>query len=131
MQDLVTRLVENLGIDANVAEKAIGVILGMLKKSGSEEKIAPIMAALPGADDLIAKASDSGQSSGGGLMSAVGGMMGGGGIMETVGQLQGLGLDIPQSQSVAKELIEYTRDKAGTDTVNDALKDIPGIDMVL
>ena len=32
---------------------------------------------------------------------------------------------------IAKELIEYTREKAGADAVNEALKDIPGIDMVL
>ena len=56
---------------------------------------------------------------------------GGGGIMAAVGQLQGIGLDIRQSQSVAKELIEYTRVKAGADVVDDALKDIPGIEMVL
>jgi len=131
MQDLVAQIAENLGIDANIAEKAIAIILKILKENGLEEKTAPIMAALPGADDLIDKAATDGASSGGGLMAAVGGLMGGGGIMEAVGQLQGLGLDIPQSQSVAKELIEYTREKAGADAVNEALKDIPGIDMVL
>ena len=131
MQDLVARIAENLGIDANIAEKAIGIILKMLKENGTDEKIAPIMGALPGAEDLIANVSEAGGSSGGGLMGAMGGLMGGGGIMETVGQLQGLGLDIPQSQGVAKELIEYTREKAGADAVNEALKDIPGIDMIL
>ena len=130
MQDLVTRMVENLGIDASIAEKAIGIILNMLKQNGAEDKVGPILAAMPGAEELIANADDTGESSGGGLMSAVGGIIGGG-IMETVGQLQGLGLDIPQSQSVGKELIEYAREIAGADTVNDALKDIPGIDMVL
>jgi len=132
MQDLVTRMAENLGIDASIVEKAIGIILNMLKQNGATDKIAPLLAALPGAEELMAKSSDSGEPSGGGLMAAVGGLMGGGGgIMDAVGQLQGLGLDIPQSQSLAKGLIEYTKEQAGAETVNDALKDIPGIDMVL
>lgn len=132
MQDLVTRMAENLGLDATIVEKAIGIILNMLKQNGSTDKIAPLLTALPGAEDLIAKAPEAAESSGGGLMAAVGGLMGGGGgIMEAVGQLQGLGLDIPQSQSLARGLIEYTREQAGAETVNDALKDIPGIDMVL
>ena len=135
MQDLVATITKNLGIDAGIVEKAIGIILKMLKENGLDEKVGPILDMLPGAEDLINQAPAADQNSGGGgLMAAVGGLMGGsgtGGIMAAVGQLQGLGLDIPQSQGIAKQLIEYTKEKAGADTVSDALKDIPGIDMVL
>ena len=75
MQDLVTRLGENLGIEAGIVEKAIGIILNMLKQNGAADKVGPLLAALPGADELIAKSADAGGSSGGGLMAAVGGLM--------------------------------------------------------
>ena len=132
MQELVTRISESLGIDAATVEKAIGIILKMLKENLGEDKVDAIIGSIPGAEEFINKAPEASGASGGGLMAAVGGMMGGGGgIMAAVGQLQNIGLDIPQSQSVAKELVEYTREKAGADVVDDALKDIPGIDMVL
>ena len=131
MQDLVATITEKLGIDASVVEKAIGIILKMLKDNGLDEKIAPILDMLPGAQDLINQAPAADEStSGGGLMAAVGGLMGGG-LMATVGQLQGIGLDMNQSQDVAKELINYASDKVGSDTLKDALKDIPGIEMIL
>ena len=133
MQDLVATISKNLGIDSSLVEKAIGIILKMLKDNGIDEKIAPILEQLPGAEDLINKAPEPSEASGGGggLMAAVGGLMGGGGLMETVGQLQNIGLDMNQSQDVAKELVNYTSDKVGSDTLKDALKDIPGIDMIL
>lgn len=131
MQELVAQIAEKLGIDADIAGKAIGIILKMLKENGDAEKLAPIMAALDGADDMIAGAPSDDAGAGSGLMSTMGSLMGGNSIMQAVGQLQGLGLDIPQSQSIAKDLITYSREKAGEDVVNDALKDIPGIDMVL
>ncbi len=134
MQDLVATIAKNLGIDAGIVEKAIGIILKMLKDNGLDEKIAPILKQLPGAEELINKAPEPSEASGGGggLMAAVGGLMGGGGgLMATVGQLQNIGLDMDQSQGVAKELVNYASDKVGSDTLKDALKDIPGIDMIL
>ena len=133
MQDLVATITKNLGIDSSIVEKAIGIILKMLKDNGLEEKIAPILEQLPGAEEFINKAPEPSEASGGGgLMAAVGGLMGGGGgLMATVGQLQGIGLDMDQSKGVAKELVNYASDKVGNDTLKDALKDIPGIDMIL
>jgi len=132
MQDLVATISKNLGIDSGIVEKAIGIILKMLKDNGLDEKIAPILEQLPGSEELINKAPEpSSSSGGGGLMAAVGGLMGGGGLMETVGQLQNIGLDMNQSQGVAKELVNYTSDKVGSDTLKDALKDIPGMEMIL
>ena len=132
MQDLVATISKNLGIDSGIVEKAIGIILKMLKDNGLDEKIAPILEQLPGSEELINKAPEpSSSSGGGGLMAAVGGLMGGGGLMETVGQLQNIGLDMNQSQGVAKELVNYTSDKVGSDTLKDALKGIPGMEMIL
>ena len=132
MQDLVARITESLGIESSVAEKAIGIILKMLKENIGADKVDAILGSIPGAEEFINKAPEASEAAGGGLMAAVGGLMGGGsGLMDAVGQLQGIGLDIPQAQGVAKELVEYTREKAGPDLVNDALKEIPGIDMVL
>ena len=116
MDELVGRLVTNVGIDQATAEKAIGIILGFLKKEGPPERVQALIDGLPGADALIAS-----QESDGGGMLAMGGIMG-------VGtKLMGAGLSMGQVQSVTKEIIAYTREKAGDDAVGEIVAAIPGL----
>jgi hypothetical protein len=115
MDELVGRLVTNVGIDRATAEKAIGIILGFLKKEGPPDRVQPLLDGLPGAEALI----ESQQGDGG--MFAMGGIMG-------VGtKLMGAGLSMNQVQSVTKEIIAYTREKAGDDAVGEIVAAIPGL----
>lgn len=124
MEELIGRIVNNVGIDEELAKTAVGMILGFLQNAGPEDKISSLMDALPGAQDLIAATS----GASGGIMGAIGGMMGGaGGAMALMGQLTGAGLGMGDVQGVANEVVGFAREKAGEDTVNDVIGAIPGL----
>lgn len=118
MDELIARLVADVGIDRATAETAVGVILDFLVKEGPADKVQPLLAKLPGAEALIQKASGEG---GGGLGGAMGGVMGAGMRMMSVG------LSMGQVQSVTRAVIAYTREKAGEDAVGEIVAAIPGL----
>jgi len=115
MDELIGRLVADIGLDRATAEKAVGIILNFLVKEGPADKVQPILAKLPGAQALIDKTAG---SSGGGLM---GGVMGAGMAMMSAG------LSMGQVQSVTRSVIAYTREKAGEDAVGEIVAAIPGL----
>jgi hypothetical protein len=116
MDELIGRLVADIGIDRATAEKAVGIILDFLVKEVPTDKVQPILAKLPGAQALIDKAA--GESGDGGLM---GGVMGAGMAMMSAG------LSMGQIQSVTRSVIAYTREKAGEDAVGGIAAAIPGL----
>jgi len=117
MDELIGRLVADIGIDRATAEKAVGIILDFLVKEVPAGKVQPILAKLPGAQALIDKAASE-SSGGGGLM---GGVMGAGMAMMSAG------LSMGQAQSVTRSVIAYTREKAGEDAVGGIAAAIPGL----
>ena len=118
MDELIARLVANVGIDKATAEKSVGIILDFLVKEGLPDKVQPIVDKLPGAQALTEAqhASDTG-----GGMFAMGGLMGAG------TKLMGAGLSMGQVQAVTKEVITYSREKAGEDAVGEIVGAIPGL----
>lgn len=124
MEELISRIVSNVGIDEELAKTAVGMILGFLQQEGPDDKVSSLMDALPGASDLISSA-----SGGGGIMGAVGGLMGGGGggAMALMGQLTGAGLGMGDVQGVANEVMGFAKEKAGEDTVTEIVGAIPGL----
>jgi len=121
MDELIGRIVANVGVDRSVAEKSVGIILDFLSKEGPQDKVQALIAGMPGADALVAAA----RAEGGGL----GGMMGG--IMGVGTRLMGVGLGMGEIQSVTRELIAYTREKAGEDAVGEIVGAIPGLSQFL
>ncbi len=118
MDELIARLVADVGIDRGTAETAVGIILDFLVKEGPADKVQPLLAKLPGAEALIQKAAGAG---GGGLGGAMGGVMG------TGMRLMSVGLSMGQVQSVTRAVIAYTREKAGEDAVGEIVAAIPGL----
>jgi hypothetical protein len=118
MDELIGRLVADIGIDRVAAEKAVGIILDFLVKEGPAEKVQPLLAKLPGAEALAQKAA---AEDGGGLGGAMGGVMGAGMRMMSAG------LSMGQVQSVTRAVIGYTREKAGEDAVGEIVGAIPGL----
>jgi hypothetical protein len=51
----------------------------------------------------------------------------GSGAMAVLGELQGLGLGMGQIQGVTKETVDFARERAGDDVVNDIVASIPGL----
>ena len=120
MDELIARLVADIGIDRATAEKAVGIILDFLVKEGPADKVQPLLAKLPGAEALMQRTA--GESNAGGMMAgAMGGVMGAGMRMMSAG------LSMGQVQSVTRAVIAYTRDKAGEDAVGEMVAAIPGL----
>ena len=121
MEELIGRVSAAAGIELDVAQKSIGVILNFLRKEGPAGPVGELMSALPGAE----AAADS--AGGGGLMGAMGGMMGGGGLMALAGQLSSAGLGMGEMSAVGKELFAAAREKVGEDTIGEIAGAIPGL----
>jgi hypothetical protein len=123
MEELINRLVANVGIDAALAEKSVGIILGFLQKEGPAAEVGQMLESMPGATDLIAQHA----GGGGGMMGGLMGMMGGGGVMGLGTQLMGAGLSMGQLGDVGKELFAFGREKAGEDAMGAIVGAIPGL----
>ena len=107
-------LVAELGIDRQVAEQAVGIILAFLIKEAPADKIKPLIDAMPGAAEAAAAAPKAGAFSMGGIMG--------------VGtQLMGLGLGMGEVQGVARTLLAFAREKVGADQVDEMVGAIPGL----
>lgn len=118
MDELISRITENVGIDADKAKSAVGMILGFLQKEGPEDKIGEMMASMPGAQELV-----DGASGGGGMLS---GLMGGG-VMGLGTSLMGMGLGMGEISGISKETIAFAKEKAGDDPVDSVIGAIPGL----
>lgn len=116
MDELIARLVANVGVDRAAAEKAVGIILDFLRKEGPPDTVQALIDKLPGAEALLAA-----QPEGGGGMFAMGGIMGAG------TKMMAAGLSMGQVQGVTKEVIAYAREKAGEDTIGEIVGAIPGL----
>ena len=120
MDELIARLVANVGIDRAAAEKAVGIIFDFLLKEGPADKVQPLLAKLPGAEAVMQKAASE-SDAGGAMAGAMGGVMGAGMRMMSAG------LSMGQVQSVTRAVIAYTREKAGEDAVGEIVAAIPGL----
>ncbi|MGL5114837.1 MAG: DUF2267 domain-containing protein [Beijerinckiaceae bacterium] len=128
MQELINRIVANVGVDQGLAEKSLGIILGFLQKEGPAAEVGQMMDALPGAEELIAEHAPEAGGGGGGLLGGLMGMMGGGGGVMALGQqLMGAGLSMGQMGDLGKELFAYGRETAGEDAMSAIVGGIPGL----
>lgn len=116
MEELIGRITSNVGIDADKAKNAVGLILGFLQKEGPQDRIAEMMAAMPGAQSLVDSAPSGGMFSG---------MMPG--VMGLGSQLMGIGLGMGEISGISKETIRFAKEKAGDGPVDDVIASIPGL----
>jgi hypothetical protein len=124
MQELIERIVQSTGLEASTVQNAVSMILGFLNKEGPQAEVGQLLGSMPGAEELIAQASEQG----GGLLSSVMGMFGGaGGVMALGTQLMQEGLSMDQAMNLGKELFAYGREHAGEDVVGQIVAQIPGL----
>jgi hypothetical protein len=117
MDELVSRIVTNVGIDQSVAAKAVGIMLDFFATEGPPEKVETFLARLPGAKEAIEAARAEG---GGGFFGGMGGIMGVG------SRLLAAGLGMGEIQAVARQVIAYAREKAGDEDIDGIMDSIPG-----
>jgi hypothetical protein len=116
MDELVERLVANVGVPRTTAEQSIGIILDFLKKEGPADKVQALLDKMPGAERFLQSADLGGD---GGM--AMSGVMGAGMRMMSAG------LSMDQVQAVTRETIAYAREKAGEDAVGEIVSAVPGL----
>src|SRR5215510_9145389 len=117
MDELIGRLVANVGVDRAAAERAVTIILQFLVKEGPADKVHALIAKLPGAEAALQAApADDG---GGGIF--------GGGLMAAGSRMMAAGLSMGQVQAVTRETIGYAREKVGEDAVGEIVGAIPGL----
>ena len=122
MEDLISRITANVGIDEGTARSAVRIILSFLYQQGDREKVVALAERIPGAEAYI-DASDADSSA---TLGGLGGLMGGG-AMAVLGELQALGLGMGQIQGVTQETVNFARERGGADLVNDIVGSIPGL----
>jgi hypothetical protein len=114
MDELLDRLVAKVGLERGMAEKAVGIILAFLLKEGPSDKVQALINQMPGAEAAVQAATSEGG-------------FGMGGIMGVGTKLMAAGLGMDQMQSVTREIIDYSRDKVGEDSVGEIVGSIPGL----
>jgi hypothetical protein len=119
MDELIARLVANVGLERTAAEKAVGIIFEFLRKEGPADKVQALLDRMPGAQALMQ--AQEGADAGGGGMFALGGIMGAG------TKMMAAGLSMGQVQGVTREVIVYAREKAGEDAIGEIVGAVPGL----
>lgn len=120
MNDIIRQISEATGIQPNVAEKALGMMLGFLEKEGEDGPVQKMLAAIPGAQDLVSQYGGDGS---GGFLSG----LAGGGIMGLGQQLMGLGMGMGEITALAKQTIAMAKQYAGEELVDQVVASIPGL----
>ena len=110
MDELISRITSNVGIDADTARKAVGMILGFLKQEGPDDDVNKMMAEMPDAQATVDNAPDVS-----------------GGVMGLGSALMGIGLGMGEISGVAKETVGFAKEKAGDEPVDRVIASIPGL----
>ncbi len=127
MDELLTRVTAAIGVEESVAKAAIGHVLGFLDQEFPDGPVAELMEKLPGAREAI-EAAGAAPSEGG----LLGGLMGGmGGLMGLAGKLNGLGLDMGQIRTLAREVLAHGEGLIGKENVEKIAGSIPGLSQFL
>jgi hypothetical protein len=128
MNEMVDQIAARVGIPAEVAEKAVGMMLGFLQREAADGPVAKMIEAIPGASDLVAKYNGEDQSGGGGILGSIMGALGaGGGVMALGQQLMSEGLGMGEITTLAKETIAIAEQHAGKDVVDEVVASVPGL----
>jgi hypothetical protein len=125
MQELITQISSATGLTTATAERALGIMLGLLKTQGNQAKVGELMAKLPGADALAAAHGGDGAGRGGLMGMLGGGLMGG--PLAAISKLSAAGLSMAQIKQLGTLTLDYAKQKAGADLVKEVAGSIPGL----
>jgi hypothetical protein len=114
MDELIRRLVADVGVDRTAAETAVSIILDFLAKEGPADKVQVLLAKLPTAEALKQKAAADG---GGGM----------GGVIGAGTRVIGAALSMGQVQGITREFVAFAREEVGEDEVGEIVGAIPSL----
>ncbi|MBB3443325.1 hypothetical protein [Rhizobium sp. BK379] len=127
MNEIVTEIANRVGIAPDLAEKALGMMLGFLQREAADGPVTEMIEKIPGATELVAQFNGEGSGGGGGLLGGLMSALGGGGIMVLGQQLMSEGLGMSEITSLAKETIAIAKQYAGEEVVDQVVASVPGL----
>ncbi len=134
MEEIIARISQAANIDPETARKAIGMILNFIREEAPQQAQA-LIGLIPGANDMIAAATENPSEGGlggmlGGLLSKASGSLLGeqsGNLVALGSQLLNEGLSMGQAQTVATELLEFGKKELGEERIAQITAAIPGL----
>ena len=123
---LVTHIADQLDVDHAKTEKAVGILLYMVKSEADPSLVPDFMNALPGAEELA----DAHAEGSGGMLGVMEGAVGGGAMAAFI-RLWKVGLMPQQIRSVGELLFGHVIEQTGEPFVKEVLGSIPGMDQYL
>ncbi len=129
MQDLIGRVTARTGLDEDVAERAIGIMLSLIQTHGDQSKVGTLFDKMPGASEISAQHGGNDTREGG-----LFGMLGGGSLgvqLAAAAKFQAAGLNMVQIKELGAEVFDYAQQKAGEELVRDVVNSIPGLNKYL
>jgi hypothetical protein len=127
MADIASELASKCGISTEAAEKGLGVVLGLIKSKLPGETFSKVTAAVPGADQMIAAAADTGTEAGG-VVGAVKGAIGkifGGGADTAIAQFAQVGMTPEQMQRFLPKVLEFLKGRLPENVMNQIMGLLP------
>ena len=134
MKGLVDQIASNLGIEPQVAEQSIAIILNILRKYAPNDKFDTFLNAVPGFEDLLSRHSSKEPSSTDEISNPFADLLSsddGNALMDLMTQMQSAGLDMDQAKVIGLDVLEYAKSNAGIDVVKDVTDSIPGLSQFL
>jgi hypothetical protein len=131
MNEVVDQIAAKAGISPDIAERAVGMMLGFLQREAPDGPVSKMIGSIPGASDLVAQYNGA-ETGGGGILGSIMSAVGaGGGIMALGQELMSHGLGMSEISSLAKETIAVARQYAGDTVVDEVVGSIPGLSQFL
>lgn len=130
MADIISELASKAGVNADLAKKGLGALLAFIKEKLPADSFAKVLSAIPGADNMMATAAETGQESSGGILNTVSGLAaklfgGAGGATALVSKLTQLGFSADQLQKFVPTVLEFLRGKLPPDIMDKITALIP------
>jgi hypothetical protein len=133
MDELIKQLTSQIGVDQSTANQAVGTVLSLLKKEGGDDLFSKIAAAIPGAQAAADSTPAPTDNAGGGLLGSVMGMLGGsaGKGLALATALKALGIQEDKFGTFASIVVNFIKQKAGPDVVNQLIAKLPMLKSML
>ncbi|KZL20939.1 hypothetical protein PsAD2_00931 [Pseudovibrio axinellae] len=125
MHVLIDRITEKTGLDPTKVGPAIGIMLNFIAQNSSKEEVDALLVAFPAAEGFLA-IDEARENTGlfGGLANKMNASVG---VLAALNEMTSLGLSVEEIQEVAKETVQYTREKVGPEITNEIVSRVPGL----
>ncbi len=133
MDEFISMVTKQLGIDESQSKSATGGILNVIKGQLDESTFGSLLGQLPGAESLLKEAGSAQPAGGGGLMgsltSMAGGLLGGkaGGIADITKAIGSSGISLDKASGFLTMLVSFLKDKLGDEVFSKLAASLPGL----